>query len=449
MRLQTIRCFSSAHQMLDNLSDLDHTLRNFCFTGRLSKAVRILCGKGSQTHPQTYAFLLQECINLKDLDKGRRLHTQMIVSGFKLDEYLHTKLIILYAKNGELMSAHHLFDKTPQRNLVSWNVMISGYVQKGLYIEGLNLYYCMRWIGLRPDQFTFASVFRAYASLASLEQGRRAHGVMIKSRIKSNVVVYSALVDMYFKCSSPQDGHLAFVKSPERNVVTWTALIAGYGQHGCASEVLTLFDQMVAEGFTPNHVTFLVVLSACSRGGLIDKGWKLFNSMTGCYGVRPRVEHYAAMVDLLGRAGRLDDAYELVQRSSSSGEYPVIWGALLGGSRIHGDLQLARLAASKFFELDPNNAGKYTVLSNAYADFGLWEDVERVREMMRRTRMRKDPAWSWIEVRGVVHTFLVGDQSHQQIEWIRETVKQLSHILSEAVYVPDLEGDHVGTYYED
>lgn len=373
----------------------------------------------------------------------------MVVSGFKLDEYLHTKLIILYAKNGDLMNAHHLFDRTPQRNLVSWNVMISGYVQKGLYMEGLNLYYCMRWIGVRPDQFTFASVFRAYAGLASLEQGRRAHGVMIKSQIKSNVVVYSALVDMYFKCSSPQDGHLAFVKSPERNVVTWTALISGYGQHGCASEVLTLFDQMVAEGFTPNHVTFLVVLSACSRGGLIDKGWKLFNSMTSCYGVRPRVEHYAAMVDLLGRAGRLDDAYELVQSSSSSGEYSVIWGALLGGSRIHGDLQLARLAASKFFELDPNNAGKYTVLSNAYADFGLWEDVERVREMMRRTRMRKDPAWSWIEVRGVVHTFLVGDQSHQQIEWICETLKQLSHILSEAVYVPDLEGDHGGTYYED
>ncbi|RVW33620.1 Pentatricopeptide repeat-containing protein [Vitis vinifera] len=371
------------------------------------EAVGLLCRTGLQVEPATYALLLQECIFKKEFKTGRRIHAQMIVVGYYPDEYLKTKLLILHAKTGDLDTSHILFDDLSKKSLISWNAMIAGYVQKGLEEEGLNLYDEMRQSGLTPDQYTFASVFRACATLATLEKGKQAHCVMIKSQIKENVVVNSALMDMYFKCSSLYDGHRVFNKSLNRNVITWTALISGYGQHGRVAEVLVFFSKMKTEGFRPNYVTFLAVISACSHGGLVNEGWEYFMSMTRDYGIQPRGQHYAAMVDLLGRAGRLHEAFEFVQ-NSPCGEHSVIWGALLGACRVHGNIDMLRFAAKKYFDLEPENAGKYVVLSNAYATFGLWDNVAEVRGVMRESGMRKDPGYSRIEVQREVHFFLMG-----------------------------------------
>lgn len=389
--------------------------------------------------PGTYSLLLQECIFRKEYKKGKRIHAQMIVVGFVPGEYLKTKLLILYSKFGDLGTACILFDNLVEKSLVSWNALLAGYVQKGLEKVGLSFYYQMRLGGLVPDQFTFASVFKACATLATLEQGKQAHGVMIKCKIKENVVVNSALMDMYFKCSSLSDGHQLFDTSVNRNVITWTALISGYGQHGRVTEVLDFFHRLNAEGFKPNYVTFLSVLSACSHGGLVDKGWEYFSSMTRDYGIEPRGEHYAAMVDLLGRAGRLRDAYEFVL-SSPCKEHSVIWGALLGACRIHGDIDLLKLAANKYFELEPENAGKYVVLSNAYATFGLWENVAKVRAVMKESGMIKEPGYSKIEVQKEVHFFHKGDKSHKQYKEIYKMVKSINWILKDVGCVPDLGG---------
>ncbi|KAF2291719.1 hypothetical protein GH714_035332 [Hevea brasiliensis] len=301
----------------------------------------------------------------------------MVVVGYVANEYLNTKLLILYAKSGDLKAANVLFDMVVGKSLISWNAIIAGYVQKGQEEIGLTFYYKMRENGLTPDQYTFASVFRACATLATLEHGKKAHGVMIKCRLRENVVVNSALIDMYFKCSNLSDGHKVFSKSLNRNVVTWTSLISGYGQHGRVAEVLESFHRMKDEGFGPNYVTFLAVLSACSHGGLIDEAWDYFSSMKRDYGIQPRGQHYAAMVDLLGRAGRLQEAYEFVLEAPCQ-EHSVVWGALLGACRIHGDMDLVNCAAKKYFELDPENAGKYVVLSNTYAAFGFWDDVAKL-----------------------------------------------------------------------
>ncbi|XP_077229968.1 tetratricopeptide repeat (TPR)-like superfamily protein [Tasmannia lanceolata] len=430
MHLRALPYFPFSRQIHNNLFEFDAILKRLCFSGRLKEAVELLYQNNSQIHPQTYAFLLQECIHRKELKRGRRIHSHMIISGFVPDQYLMTKLLILYAKNKDLETAHQLFDEMSERNLVSWNAMISGYVQKGLEEVGLNLYYQMRKAGLKPDQFTFASIFRACAGLATLEKGKQVHGVMIKSHIKCNVVVSSALVDMYFKCSSPNDGRRVFDKSSERNVVMWTALISGYGQHGRVEEVLVLFNKMINEGLRPNYVTFVAVLSACSHGGLISEGWRYFSLMEREYKIRARGEHCAAMVDLLGRAGRLDEAYEFVQRLPCK-EHSVIWGALLGACRIHGDIELVKIAAKRFFELETENAGKYVVLSNTYAAFGLWENVTEVRERMRIWGVRKEPGCSWIEIGREVHTFLIGDKSHEQTEQIYEMIKELVSVLKD------------------
>ncbi|KAJ4976567.1 hypothetical protein NE237_001673 [Protea cynaroides] len=439
MQLPLLRCFHVSSWIRESFTELDTRLKGLCYSGRLKEAVSILCHTGSPLDPQTYALLLQECIYRKQFNKGRSIHAQMIKVGFTPDQFLQTKLLILYAKNGDMETAHVLFGRIPDPSLVSWNALISGYVQKGLEERGLDLYYRSRNCGFKPDQFTFASVFRACATLATLEQGKQAHGVMIKSQTRENIVVNSSLMDMYFKCSSPQDGHQVFNKSSERNVITWTALISGYGLHGRVQEVLELFHRMLNEGFKPNYVTFLAVLSACSHGGLVSEGWWYFSSMTRDYGIRPRGKHYAAMVDLLGRSGRLKEAYTFVQNSPCH-EHSVIWGALLGACRTHGDIELVKLSAKKFFELETENAGKYVVLSNTYAAFGLWENVTEVREVMRAIRVKKEPGYSWIEIKGKVHTFLVGDKSHQQIEQIYETMNKLSSNLKDADYIPDLWG---------
>ncbi|KAM2800595.1 hypothetical protein COP1_005300 [Malus domestica] len=334
---------------------LDKTLKGLCYSGRLAEAVALLCRTGLEFNPATYALLLQECIFRKEYKKGKRIHAHMIVVGFVLNEYLKTKLLILYAKSGDLRTAHILLDMLLEKSLVSWNAIIAGYVQKGLEDAGLSLYNKMR------------------------------------QRVSS------ALMDMYFKCSDISDGHRVFDTSQNRNAITWTALISGYGQHGRVVEVLNLFHRMKSEGFRPNYVTFISVLSACGHGALVDEAWEYFSSMTRDYGIRPRAQHYAALVDVLGRVGWLEEAYEFVSNSPYK-EHSVIWGAFLWACRIHGDRDLLKLAAKKYFTLEPENAGKYVVLSNAYATFGLWDNVAKVRDMMKESGIVKEPAYSKIEV---------------------------------------------------
>ncbi|XP_057512605.1 pentatricopeptide repeat-containing protein At4g16470-like isoform X1 [Actinidia eriantha] len=424
-------------KVLNNCMHLDKTLRGLCFSGRLGDAIGLLWRVGIQVFPETYSLLLQECIFRKQYKCGRRIHAQMVVVGFVPNEYLITKLLILYAKAGDVETAKYLFNELPEKSLISWNAIIAGHVQNGLVEIGLSLYNKMRQKGLTPDQYTFASVFRACAALATLERGKQAHGVFIKSQISGNVVVNSALMDMYFKCSNPCEGQLVFDKSLDRNVITWTALISGYGQNGRVKEVLQSFHMMRNEGYRPNYVTFLAVLSACSHGGLVHEGWLYFSSMMRDYGIQPRGKHYAAMVDLLGRAGRLQDAHDFVQNSPYQ-KHPVIWGALLGACRIHGNMDMVELSARKFFELEQENAGKYVVLCNAYATFGLWDSVAEMRGQMRQFGIKKEPGYSMIEVQREVHFFFMGDNTHKHAEQIRESINYLTCMLKDAEYVPDL-----------
>ncbi|KAK7855447.1 pentatricopeptide repeat-containing protein [Quercus suber] len=342
----------------------------------------LLCSTGVQVEPRTMLFYCRNAYLEKSIRRGEE-SCPMVVVG--------------YDPMRDLGTDHVLFDNLREK-LGFMNAMIAGSGVKSLLQDETDWFY--------SRQYTFASVFRACATLATLEHGKQAHGVMIKCQIRENVVVNSALMDMYFKCSSLSDGHRVFDKSLNRNVVMWTALISGYGQHGKVVEVLESFHRMKTEGFKPNYVTFLSVLSACSHGGLLDEGWAYFSSMNKDYGIQPRGQHYAAIVDLLGRAGRLQEAYEFVLNSPCK-EHSVIWGALLGACRLHGDMNLVKLAAKKFFELEPENPGKYVVLSNAYATSGFWENAAEVRAVMRESGIIKEPGYSRIEIEGscgtVVH----------------------------------------------
>lgn len=414
--------------------------RALCAEGRLNEALENLhtmnC-KALQVEPQTYASLLQECINTNSFEKGKTVHTHMINASFRPDLYLKTKLLIMYAKQGSLVYARRLFDEMSERNVVSWNAMVAGYALYGHGSEALELHNKMRRSGMKPDKFTFPSILRACASIVSLEQGKQVHACIIKTESEPNIVLESALVDMYVKCGTIEDARRVFDKMPERNVVSWTAIIAGYGRYGDSKEVFMLFEQMQQLGLKPNYVTLLAILNACSHAGLVDEAWHYFESIDRDYHIKPRVEHYSCMVDLLGRAGRLDEAHEFINKMPLK-PHAAIWGTLLGACRMHGNIELGKIAAEHLFNLDSQNAGKYVVLSNIYAAAGRWEDVAKVRKLMKDRGVKKEPGCSWIEYRKKIHLFVVGDRSHPQSEEIYATVETLIRKIKEAGYVPEI-----------
>eukprot|EP01018_Ginkgo_biloba_P030680 Gb_05647 [translate_table: standard] len=345
-------------------------------------------------------------------------------------------MIAGYVQNERIEDARQLFDRMPRRNVVSWTAIITGYMQSGLGEEALTIFSQMQQTGIKPEQATFTSILNACASLAALEQGKQLHDYIIKVGFHSDIFVGSALISMYAKCGCISNARQTFDNIPERDVVSWNAMLAGYGQHGCGNEALQIFEEMHRAGMKPNDVTFIGILSACSHAGLVDEGLHYFDSMIQDHCITPRAEHYACVIDLLGRAGHLEKAKDFVNNATCEPNSSM-WGALLGACRIHGNMELGKLAAERLFELEPENAGRYMLLSNIYAADGRWDDVAKVRLMMRNRGLKKQPGCSWIEVRNRVHVFLVGDRSHAQAEEIYSTLESLDMQMKQAGYIPN------------
>ena len=261
----------------------------------------------------------------------------------------------------------------------------------------------------KPNSVTIVSVLLACAHLAAVEQGKEVHGYIVRNGFESNVSVGSSLIDMYGKCGSIELSRQVFDKVPQKDVASWTTMIAGYGMHGCREDVFSVFNEMQESGVAPNHVTFIAVLSACSHAGLVDKGRQFFNIMISKYQITPSMEHYACMVDLLGRAGHLDEAFNFIKNMSVEPRTDV-WGALLAACRIHCNIDLGEHAAYHLFKLELENAGNYILLSNIYANAGMWDAAAEVRVMMVNRGLKKGPGRSWIDVKNDDHEFVAGDR---------------------------------------
>eukprot|EP01018_Ginkgo_biloba_P013192 Gb_32452 [translate_table: standard] len=422
---------------------------------------------GVKADSKTFASVLPACTNLAAPGQGMEIHEQIIRSGFQSDPFVESALVDMYAKCGCIEKARSIFNKMHQRNtvswtamvtgyaqngsvdealklfkemptqdVVSWTAMIAGYVQNGHGLEALNLFQQMQLAGVKPNSNTFASVLPACANLAALEQGMEIHEDIIRCGFQSDVFVESALVDMYAKCGSITMAQELFDKMHERDAISWTAMIAGYAMHGRGKDALQLFEQMQHSGVKPTHATLVCVLSACCHAGLVDEGQKYFDCMSHYYNISPAMEHYVCMVDLLGRAGHLDEALDFISKMPIKPN-STVWSSLLGACRTHNDMELGERVAESLFELDPKNATPYVLLSNIYAAAGRWNDSGNVRRMMKDRRIKKMPGCSWIEVNKQVHVFLVGDRSHPQTEQIYAKLERLCRQMKVAGYVPD------------
>eukprot|EP01018_Ginkgo_biloba_P026157 Gb_09455 [translate_table: standard] len=397
---------------------------------------------GVKSNSDIFASVLSACTNLAALHAGKELHEDIIRSGCQSNVFVGSALVDMYAKCGSIEEACVVFDRIPERNVVSWNAMIAGfaqnghvdealkifkkmpaqnviswttmiggYTQNGHFDEAWELFSQMRLTDVKPNAETFATVLPACAGLAALDEGKEVHRDIIRSGFQSDIFVQNGLVDMYAKCGGIDDARAVFEKMLSRNVISWTAMIVGYAMHGFGKEALHTFRKMQLSSTKPDHVTFVGVLFACCHAGLVNDGWQYFNCMSRDYHITPTIEHYCCMVDLLGRAGHLDKAQDFIR------EMPVkpdaaVWGSLLGACRIHTNIELGEYAAEHLFELDPKNAAHYVVLSNIYAAAGRWDDVEKVRKTMKDRRVKKMPGCSWIEVNNKLNAFLVGETEH-------------------------------------
>eukprot|EP01018_Ginkgo_biloba_P010366 Gb_40888 [translate_table: standard] len=464
-----------ARQLFDNMPERDVISWNTMISayeqhGQGEEALKLFCQmQWAGTRPDHFTFtsILSACAGLAATEWSKQLHGYITRVGFVSNVFVGSALVDTHAKCGFIDDARQLFDEMPvrdvlswntmitgyaqcgnieyarylfgkmtERNTVSWNTMIAGYAQHGHLEEALMLFCQMQQAGMKLDQFTFASVLSCWASLAALERGKQAHAHIIRTGYESYIPVKNALVAMYAKCGVIEDARQVFDKMLERDVVSWNALIDGCAQHGLGKEALQLFEQMQQAGLKPNHITFIVVLSACSHAGLVDEGRFYFDSMSQYHCIAPTADHYACMIDLLGRAGHLNEAEVFINNMPFEPD-ATVWAALLGACRIHGNTELGIRAAESLLEWEPQASATYVLLSNIYAAAGRWDDVAKVRKMMKERGVKKKPGWSWIEVKNRVHTFRVEDRLHPQTEEIYAMLEKLTVQMKEAGYVPD------------
>lgn len=390
---------------------------------------------GIQPESYTFSSVLRACAALAHIERGKEIHTHIIINGLQSNLFVGNALVTLYAQCQRIVLARQVFDNMCERDVVSWTAIIAGNARCGYPNEALKLFGQMQQDGTKPNSITLTTVLPACGRLAALKQGKEVHNYIIRLGFEYSVPVGSALVDMYSQCGSVEAARQVFDKMPERNIVSWTAMIAGYGMNGHGKEVLKLFDEMQKAGLKPNHITLVVLLSACSHAGLVAEGWKYFNSMSMDYHITPTVEHFACMVDLLGRAGYLDEAESIVKTMPVQANAGV-WGALLGACRIHCNVMLGECVARCLFELEPENAGNYILLANIYATTGQWGKVEEVRKLMKDRGLKPKQGCSWIEINNKVHTFYVRDRSHPQSEEIYAMLESLTRKMKLAGYTP-------------
>ncbi|GAA0147410.1 hypothetical protein LIER_07118 [Lithospermum erythrorhizon] len=387
-------------------------------------------GIGVPVNSVTMLGLVRGCVGPLQLNLGMSMHCLNVKFGLDNDVSVGNCLLTMYVKCGSIEYARKFFDCIPHKGLITWNAMISGYAQNGLAAQVLDLYRHMEEEGVIPDAVTFVGVLSSCANLGNKKVGQKVEVEIERLGLQYNSFLQNALITMYSKCGDLGSARVIFDDMPEKNLVSWTAIIGGYGTHGLGETALKLFDAMIKNDIQPDGPVFVNVLSACSHAGLTEKGLSYFYSMERDYGLKPRPEHYACVVDLLGRSGCLEEAQRLIKSMPIKPD-GAVWGALLGACKIHKNVKLGELAFEKLVELEPTNVGYYILLSNIYSDVGDLDGILRIRVMMKERNLKKDMGCSYVEFKGKTHLFVAGDKQHPQTKDIYRILIKLEDLIVE------------------
>ncbi|XWS14294.1 hypothetical protein CRYUN_Cryun36dG0110100 [Craigia yunnanensis] len=402
--------------------------------------------EGTQIHAHVFKFgfaadgfclnnLIYMYVNFRDLENARRVFEKMP----RRDVVSWTTLISGYAQLGLVHGAFEIFELMPERNSVSWNAMIAAYVQSNRFHEAFALFNRMRVEKVVLDKFVAASMLSACTGLGALEQGKWIHGYIQNSGIELDAKLATTIIDMYCKCGCLEKAYETFKGLTCKGISSWNCMIGGFAMHGKGGAAIALFKEMEKEGVVPDNITFVNILSACAHSGLVEEGRYYFLYMNEAHGIEHRMEHYGCMVDLLGRAGLLDEAKKLIDEMPMSPDVGVL-GALFGACRIHGNIELGEQVGNRVIELEPENSGRYVLLANLYANAARWEEVANVRRMMNERGVKKVPGFSVIELEGVVNEFIAGGRAHPETKEIYAKVDEMLECIRSVGYVPNTEG---------
>ncbi|KAM0856558.1 hypothetical protein ACQ4PT_049059 [Festuca glaucescens] len=430
--------------------------------GREGEALRVDRCLGSEVAFDRFAVVsaASACAGIGAVRPLQQLHGAVVVSGVEVTVIMANAMVDAYSKTGRMEEARMLFNQMgirdtvswtsmiagycrakrldeavqvfgmmPEQDTIAWTALISGHEQNGEEDAALELFEQMLAEGMAPTPFALVSSLGACAKLGLVTRGKEVHGFVLRHCIGSdpfNIFIHNALIDMYSKCGDMATVTAVFERMPERDFISWNSMVTGFSHNGQGKQSLAVFKRMLEAQVQPTYVTFLAVLTACSHAGLVSDGRRILESMQH-HGVEPRAEHYASIIDALGRNRQLEEASEFIKGLSSrvgpgtTGS----WGALLGACRVHGNIEIAEKVAESLFQLEPGNSGRYVMLSNIYAAAGQWDDARRVRALMKGKGLRKDQACSWIEVRSAKHMFVADDTSHCEAKKIYEMLDKL------------------------
>uniref|UniRef100_A0A0A9AT45 DYW domain-containing protein n=1 Tax=Arundo donax TaxID=35708 RepID=A0A0A9AT45_ARUDO len=398
----------------------------------------------------TMAGVLPACARSESFAGREAVHGYVVKRGMADNRFVQNALMDMYARLGDMGAARRIFGAIEPRDVVSWNTLITGCVVQGHIAEAFQLVTQMQQLPttdaamevdeepVMPNNITLMTLLPGCAMLAAPARGKEIHGYAVRHALDSDIAVGSALVDMYAKCGCLALSRAVFDRLPRRNVITWNVLIMAYGMHGLGGEAMALFDRMVASGEPrPNEVTFIAALAACSHSGMVDRGLELFHEMKTIHGVEPTPDLHACAVDILGRAGRLDEAYSIISSMEEGEQQVSAWSSFLGACRLHRNVRLGEIAAERLFELEPDEASHYVLLCNIYSAAGQWEKSIEVRKRMRQRGVSKEPGCSWIELDGAIHRFMAGESAHPESVQVHEHMDALWDLMRSQGYKPD------------
>ncbi|KAL5707210.1 hypothetical protein ACHQM5_025288 [Ranunculus cassubicifolius] len=393
---------------------------------------------GYQPDEMTLVSLLSACGDLGDLSLGRWVEDFIEENEVRLNSFVGSALVDMYGKCGDLESARRVFDRLPTKDLVAWNAMITGYAQNGASNKAITLFHDMRKASMDPDKITLISVLSACASIGALDVGNSISVYASQKGLHHNIYVGTALIDMFAKCGKIDDALKTFEEMPQRNIVSWNTMISAFSFNGRAKEAVSLFECMLKEdggGIRPDHITFVGVLSACVHAGLIDEGRHWFKMMEQDYGLVPEVEHYSCMVDLLARAGHLQEALDFIEKMPEKPD-AVVLGALLVACKNFGNVDVGERVMDLLVELEPLNSGNYMISSIMYANSKNWDKSAKMRGLMRQRGVIKTPGCSWITIEDKVCEFHAGNGLHDREREMEGVISLLSQDMKREGYIP-------------
>ncbi|MCD7462580.1 Pentatricopeptide repeat-containing protein [Datura stramonium] len=430
--------------------------------------------KESSLEPDRYtlASALSACANLGELKVGKQIHAHIIRNEFDTSGAVGNSLICMYSrcggldiarrileknrdsslniiaftslldgyiKLGDISPARKIFDSLKDHDVVVWTAMIVGYVQNGLNDQAMELFRLMVKEGPDPNNYTLAAMLSVCSSMASLNHGKQIHSAAIKAGEALSVSVSNALITMYAKAGNISCARRVFdLTHLNRDTVSWTSMILALAQHGLGTEAIQLFENMLALGMKPDHITYVGVLTACTHVGLVAQGRSYYKMMKEIHGIEPTSSHCACMIDLFGRAGLLEEAQDFIENMPIKPDV-IAWGSLLASCRVHKKVELAKVAAERLLLIDPENSGAYSALANVYSACGKWEEAAKIRKSMKDRQVKKEQGFSWIQIKNAVHVFGVEDGLHPQRDAIYKTMGKIWIDIKKMGFIPDTE----------